>query len=56
VNVLANTRVPVLVIPEVARFENFLKKGKTGLFWPLILMRWKMKAPLIFLRNRHVNY
>src|SRR6478752_4634300 len=28
VNVMANTRVPVLVIPEVARFENFLKKGK----------------------------
>ena len=28
VNVLANTKVPVLVIPEVARFENFLKKGK----------------------------
>ena len=28
VNVIANTRVPVLVIPEVARFENFLKKGK----------------------------
>lgn len=27
-NVIANTRVPVLVIPEVARFENFLKKGK----------------------------
>ena len=28
VNVIANTRVPVLVIPEVARFENFLNKGK----------------------------
>lgn len=28
VNVIANTKVPVLVIPEVARFENFLKKGK----------------------------
>ena len=27
-NVLANTKVPVLVIPEVARFENFLKKRK----------------------------
>jgi nucleotide-binding universal stress UspA family protein len=28
VNVIANTDVPVLVIPEVARFENFLNKGK----------------------------
>jgi len=28
VNVLAKTRVPVLVIPEVARFENFLTNGK----------------------------
>ncbi len=28
VNVIANTKLPVLVIPEVARFENFLKKGK----------------------------
>jgi len=28
VNVIAKTRVPVLVIPEVARFENFLNKGK----------------------------
>ena len=28
VNVIANTRVPVLVIPEVARFDNFLSKGK----------------------------
>jgi len=27
VKVMANTRVPVLVIPEVARFEKFLKKG-----------------------------
>ncbi len=28
VNVIANTSVPVLVIPEVARFEHFLNKGK----------------------------
>jgi nucleotide-binding universal stress UspA family protein len=28
VNVIAKTTVPVLVIPEVARFENFLLKGK----------------------------
>ena len=28
VNVIANTRVPVLVIPEVARFEDFLMQGK----------------------------
>ncbi len=28
VNVIAKTKVPVLVIPEVARFENFLNKGK----------------------------
>ena len=28
VNVIAKTKVPVLVIPEVARFENFFKKGK----------------------------
>lgn len=28
VNVIANTKVPVLVIPEVARFENFLMQGK----------------------------
>ena len=28
VHVITNTRLPVLVIPEVARFENFLKKGK----------------------------
>ncbi len=29
VNVISKTKVPVLVIPEVARFENFLKKGKS---------------------------
>ena len=29
VNVIAMTRVPVLVIPEVARFEHFLNKEKT---------------------------
>lgn len=28
VNVIANTSVPVLVIPEVARFEHFFNKGK----------------------------
>ena len=28
VNVLAKTKLPVLVIPEVARFENFLEQGK----------------------------
>jgi len=28
VNVMANIKVPTLVIPEVARFENFLLKGK----------------------------
>ena len=28
VNVIAKTKVPVLVIPEVARFENFLNEGK----------------------------
>jgi nucleotide-binding universal stress UspA family protein len=28
VNVIAKIKVPVLVIPEAARFENFLKKGK----------------------------
>lgn len=28
VKMLAHTHVPVLVIPEVARFENFLKKGR----------------------------
>jgi len=28
VNVLAKTTVPVLVVPEVARFENFLRKDK----------------------------
>jgi nucleotide-binding universal stress UspA family protein len=28
VNVIKNTKVPVLVIPEVARFESFDKKGK----------------------------
>ena len=28
VNVIANTKVPVLVIPESARFENFLMQGK----------------------------
>ena len=28
VNVISKTKVPVLVIPEVARFKNFLKKGK----------------------------
>jgi nucleotide-binding universal stress UspA family protein len=28
VKLIANTRVPVLVIPEVARFESFLLKGK----------------------------
>jgi hypothetical protein len=28
VNVIANIKMPILVIPEVARFENFLRKGK----------------------------
>jgi nucleotide-binding universal stress UspA family protein len=28
VNVVSKTKVPVLVIPEVARFENFINKGK----------------------------
>ena len=28
VNLIANTKVPVLVIPEVARFDSFLMKGK----------------------------
>lgn len=28
VNLISNTRVPVLVIPEVARFESFFNKGK----------------------------
>jgi nucleotide-binding universal stress UspA family protein len=28
VNVISKTRIPVLVIPEVARFNDFLKKGK----------------------------
>jgi len=28
VNVIAKTKLPVLVIPEVARFENFLNEGK----------------------------
>ena len=28
VKVIANMKVPVLVIPEVARFENFLRQGK----------------------------
>jgi hypothetical protein len=28
VNVISKIKVPVLVIPEVARFENFLKTGK----------------------------
>jgi nucleotide-binding universal stress UspA family protein len=28
VKVISKTRIPVLVIPEVARFKNFLKKGK----------------------------
>ena len=27
-NLISKTRVPVLVIPEVARFDNFFKKGK----------------------------
>jgi len=31
VNVIAKTTVPVLVIPEVARFENFLMKGKNAI-------------------------
>jgi hypothetical protein len=28
VKVIANTTIPILVIPEVARFEHFLKSGK----------------------------
>ena len=28
VNVISKTRVPVLVIPELARFKNFIRKGK----------------------------
>jgi len=31
VNLIAKTNLPVLVVPEVARFENFLLKGKNGI-------------------------
>ncbi|MGZ8538040.1 MAG: universal stress protein [Flavisolibacter sp.] len=31
VQVIANTELPVLVIPELARFNNFLKKGKNNI-------------------------
>ena len=31
VNVIANTKVPVLVVPEVARFETFLQKGRNNI-------------------------
>jgi len=33
VNVISKTKLPVLVIPEVARFEDFIKKGKNRIIF-----------------------
>jgi nucleotide-binding universal stress UspA family protein len=44
VKVIAETKVPVLVIPEVARFENFLNRGKN---------RIVLATDLVLLENDH---
>jgi len=45
INVIAKTRTPVLVIPEAARFENFLNKEKNRIVFA---------TDLISLQNEHV--
>ena len=44
VKVIANINVPVLVIPEVAQFENFLRKGKNTVV---------LATDLVLLENEH---
>src|SRR5688572_28489221 len=51
VNVLANTRVPVLVIPEVARFESFFNKGKNGIVLATDLQLLENSDALIILKE-----
>ena len=49
--VIANTQVPVLVIPEVARFENFLRQGKKKIILATDLDLLKNEQALYILKE-----
>lgn len=51
VNVIANTRLPVLVIPELAQFENFLKTGKNRVILATDLVLLENEAALDILKE-----
>jgi nucleotide-binding universal stress UspA family protein len=51
VNVIANTKLPVLVIPEVARFEDFNRKGKTRVILATDLDALENEDPLDILKE-----
>lgn len=51
VNVIANTTVPVLVVPEAARFEDFLLKGKNGIVFATDLDAIENDAALELLKE-----
>jgi len=51
VNVIAKTKVPVLVIPEVARFENFIYKGKNRIVLATDLDLWENEEAINILKQ-----
>ena len=51
VKVIAKTKVPVLVIPEVARFENFLMKGKNRIVLATDLDLWENEEAINILKQ-----
>ena len=51
VNVIAKTKVPVLVIPEVARFEHFLQKGKNRIVFATDLEEMENDTALHILKE-----
>ncbi|HEY5748027.1 MAG TPA: universal stress protein [Chryseolinea sp.] len=51
VKVIANTKLPVLVIPEVARFEDFNRKGKTRVILATDLDELANEDPLDVLKE-----
>lgn len=51
VNVIAKTKFPVLVIPEAARFKNFLKAGKTRIVLATNLELLKNESVLNILKD-----
>ena len=51
VNVIAKTKLPVLVIPEVARFEDFIRKGKNRVILATDLNELENEDPLDVLKE-----